>query len=420
MKAMSGRIAMIAALTGLVLPVLALGGCGSEPSGGLVIQEVTSSASTTGAGLPKGPAAAGAPGTSASASSGRTGSASRASTPGPTSARGATTPGKANGGGRVNSKTNPPAPPAVGNAPVVLPGLTPSGLVTMSSGQTIRGLRITNPNGPCVVVPPDVTDVTIADSEIGPCGSTADDDGVNIQPGATRVTVTGNIIHDVASGVYARLALNPILVEGNRVYNVRGPLPRGQMVQFDSVTGDATSRIVGNVSDKNAATITTHYEDHISLYRSAGTAAHPIEIACNKIRGGDSITGAAITVGDNGGGYADIHDNVVILTPSSGISIAGAHDLSITRNLVYNRGGSASSHTNWALTIFSYASNTPRNVTVTGNRALAAMWLDGYDGQVGPGMWSDGSGSNIVSSGNSWQDGSLSSATWDTTPPSCL
>ena len=48
--------------------------------------------------------------------------------------------------------------------------LQDSGKVVARSGDVIQGLRISNPSGPCVVAQ-NVTNVTIVNNEIGPCGS---------------------------------------------------------------------------------------------------------------------------------------------------------------------------------------------------------------------------------------------------------
>ena len=79
--------------------------------------------------------------------------------------------------------------------------------------------------------------------------------------------------------MWANHAKNPIVFEGNRVYDVLGPYPRGQAVQFDNGSGgDGQSRIEGNVSDWMERTGKTAYEDHINVYMSSGEAGKPILI----------------------------------------------------------------------------------------------------------------------------------------------
>ena len=301
-----------------------------------------------------------------------------------------------------------------------LGALGTSGAITAQSGQTISGLKISNPNGSCITVPDGVSGVTIEGNEIGPCGSGVEHLGVDIRPNASNITVRRNVIHDSASAVYANEAKHPIVVEKNLVYNVRGPMPRGQMVQFNAVTGGSgQSRVVGNVSDKNLATTTTRYEDHINMFRSSGTAGQPILIACNKLRGGDSASGSGIVVGDYGGQWFTIRDNILVLTANTGIGVAGAQNVSVSGNQIWNRGADATSKTSSVLSIMTYAGNVPANVSISGNRGISTSWLYGNNGVLHPGLYDDGKGSGISYSGNNWQDTSLSAAIWDSLPGNC-
>lgn len=298
--------------------------------------------------------------------------------------------------------------------------MTPSGPITAWSGAVISGMRISNPNGPCVRIPEGVTNVRIEDNEIGPCGWGHDDVGVLISPNANDVTVRHNVIRDAPSAVYARSARHPIVVEGNLVYNIRGPLPRGQMVQFNGVNGGwGQSRIVGNVSDKRLATIATRYEDHISMFQSSGTSSAPILIACNRLRGGDSNNGSGIIIGDYGGEWYTVRDNVIVLVANVGIGVAGARNATISGNWIYQKGSSPDTKTNLASYSMTYAGVTPGNVTFSNNRGIAVGWLNGLWNTPQNAHWDDGTGWNIRYSGNNWNDTSLSEAIWTQTPPGC-
>lgn len=294
------------------------------------------------------------------------------------------------------------------------PPLRASGPITATSNRTISGLKISNPAGPCITVPAGVHDVTITGNQIGPCGKNVDGLGITIKERATRIVMTSNVIHDVSSGVHAYGSFNPITFSGNTVYNVRGPYPRGQMIQFDSVSGSAgQSKITGNVSDKQAATIATKYEDHINMYKSSGSVNFPTLIACNKIRGGGpsdhSDTGSGIMVGDNGGGWYLIDRNVIVLTPNTGIGIAGGHDITATRNQIYNRGTTKGSKTQEALTVFSYAGFTPTTITLRDNRGASHAWLTA-NGPLVNGYWDSGDILGLTSSNNSWTDTTLTAS----------
>jgi hypothetical protein len=312
-------------------------------------------------------------------------------------------------------------------APVVKPTpLIDSGPITLSSGQTITGRHITSTTGPCVTVASGAVDVRIVGNEIGPCGKGVDDVGVLIKSKASRITISKNTIHNVSSGALADRALNPIEFSYNTVYDVRGPFPRGQMVQFAGVSGAAgQSKIIGNVSDKQRATIKTTYEDHINLYQSSGSAAHPILIACNKLRGSATANdlttgqttsnGSGIMVGDNGGGWVDVRSNVIVYTPNTGVGVAGGSHVNVSGNLIYNRGKTAGSMTQEAVTVFPFAGFTPTAVTITSNRGAANAWKYGSTGQFVNGYWADPAVTGVTLAGNNFTDTTLTEAIWNTT-----
>lgn len=312
-------------------------------------------------------------------------------------------------------------------APVVKPTpLIDSGPITLTSGQTITGRHITSTSGPCVTVASGAVDVRIVGNEIGPCGKGVDDVGVLIKSKASRITISKNTIHNVSSGALADRALNPIEFSYNTVYDVRGPFPRGQMVQFAGVSGAAgQSKIIGNVSDKQRATIKTTYEDHINLYQSSGSAAHPILIACNKLRGSatandlttrqNTSNGSGIMVGDNGGGWVDVRSNVIVYTPNTGVGVAGGSHVNVSGNLIYNRGKAAGSMTQEAVTVFPFAGFTPTAVTITSNKGAANAWKYGSTGQFVNGYWADPAVTGVTLAGNNFTDTTLTEAIWNTT-----
>ena len=300
-----------------------------------------------------------------------------------------------------------------------LGALTPSGGIVARSGQVIRGMKISNPSGSCIHLPSGTVNVTIEGNEIGPCGPGVDHVGIDLQPGNANIVMRGNVIHDVATGVFALQSNHPIIFEGNTVYNVRGPMPRGQMIQFNGVRGGSgQSRIVGNLSDQLSASIQTRYEDHISMYDSYGSAGAPILIACNKIRGGNSETGSGIMVGDNGGAYFDVRNNVLMHPANVGLGIAGGQNVTMSNNIIYSRGGPEYLAAS-VMAIFSYAGFTPGNITLSNNRGVVQMWRHGQGGNIVDGWFHDGSAFNLSQSGNNWIDTSLTEDVWNQTPSGC-
>jgi hypothetical protein len=116
--------------------------------------------------------------------------------------------------------TPAPAPsPSPSPAPAGTPGprvtsFTASGPITATSGQVISGLRIQNPSGPCIVVPAGVSNVTIRDSEIGPCGGTG-----NVLVNGSSITIEYNDILSGARGIAVTNTSN-VTVRRNKINGV--------------------------------------------------------------------------------------------------------------------------------------------------------------------------------------------------------
>lgn len=285
--------------------------------------------------------------------------------------------------------------------------LTPSASITAFTGQTIRGLHIEcTTNQPAVTIPTGVNHVTIEDNEIGPCSSGVV--GIYASSGSSDIYVRYNMIHSVASGFWASHAHHPIVFEHNTVLDVLGPSPRGQMIQLDNVrTGRGQTRIVGNVSDWFTRTRRTHYEDHINTYMSSGSAENPILIQGNKIRGGDSTTGSAIVIGDRGGNWYEIRDNIVVAVPNTGIAHVGGGNFRTIRNQIYNVYGpeiqTASGMTVW---------NT-YDVYLEDNRVIASYCVPGGDCDRHMGFWRGPNIRDVTEVNNDWFDRTLDADIWD-------
>ena len=71
---------------------------------------------------------------------------------------------------------------------------------------------------------------------------------------------------------------------------------------------------------------------------SNGTANDPIQVNGNWLRGGGpSTTGGGILVGDNGGTYQLVENNICVNTGHEGIQIAGGHDIIVRNNKIYSQ-----------------------------------------------------------------------------------
>lgn len=295
------------------------------------------------------------------------------------------------------------------------------GQIQPKTGDVIENVSVSNPNGTCIVVHNDVSNVVIRNSRIGPCGnSKVNDYGVLILERAKNITVTGNVIFNVASGVKAHGSLHPIIVERNFFYGIRGPMWSGQAVQFNSVFGDgASSRINCNVSDAFFGNSNKSYEDHISMYKVRGTKAYPVEIAGNRIRGGTSKSGGGITVGDKGGEWFVVRDNVLVTVANSGIGVAGGSNVLVLNNIVDNRGKTAESLTHVAYYV--RALTQCSDITLKGNRGIARLWIWGEtDGRTIPGYRHGPEKClNVVDGNNLFGDKTIPDNIFDVVPETC-
>ena len=288
-------------------------------------------------------------------------------------------------------------------------GVLPTrGRIDAVSGQVIENLHISNPTGPCIVVPQNVRDVTIRNNEIGPCGSISrkvQDYGIFVLQAAAHVTVRHNVIHDVASGLTAYRSTHPIIFENNFVFNIRGPSYAGAMIQFNGVKdGEGQSKIRCNLFDGLIDTPIAgpnYSGDHINLYSSQGREGAPIEIAFNRIRGalagasesgsgiqlGDSVAGGGGTGGENGGGWFWVHDNVIVRTNGVGIGVAGGSHILVENNRVENRGESQASMTGWPYAAVAFTPGS--DVVFRSNRGTGNLWAFNHDGRAGDGLYQD-------------------------------
>lgn len=281
------------------------------------------------------------------------------------------------------------------------------------SGQIINGEEITTQDGPCIIIPPNVKNVRIQNNRIGPCGTAVDGVGIHIQKAAHHIYIATNDIHDVSTAIFADHADHPVVVESNTVYGIRGPSPMGQMVRFDGVFNKGfQSRIFANISDKNMSQNGSAYEDHILLNNSYGSEDNPIMIACNKIRGGDLPTGSGIKIGQNGGDWVIVRDNLLVLTSNTGIAIAGGERLRIFRNMIWNRGDDEKSNTDNVLSMYTYAGYIPKFVEITRNVGVANSWLTNGNGSLSRGFVSDGTAKFVTNSSNNWQHKLLKDTVW--------
>jgi hypothetical protein len=212
-----------------------------------------------------------------------------------------------------------------------------------------------------------------------------------------NITIDYNFITNVSTGVYVENSPGGgIVVNYNQFRNMNGPLPRGQFVQFNTVSGAGLS-----ISYNKCENIlgSSYPEDAINLYMSSGTSDSPIQVVGNWIRGGGpSSTGGGIMVGDNGGSYEYIANNILVNPGQYGISIAGGDHNSIVNNQVY---ASKQSFTNVGLYVWGQSGYSVTNATVNGN---SVNWTNSA-GQANGSWLAPGESTPSGWSSNNWNAG---------------
>jgi len=217
-----------------------------------------------------------------------------------------------------------------------------------------------------------------------------------------EIWVEGCQIERVASGVYADQCQG-VQVVGNSVRNVLGPYPRGQLAQFDNVTGK-NNAICGNYGINESGR--SHHEDEINLYMSQGEPASPLLVENNYLTGdsrqgseGMSSTGSGIMLGDRGGAYIVCRHNVVISAGQVGIGIAGGRYIQVEDNWIY---GEKSNVSNIGLYAWNQSGHPSDHITIAGNRV---QWTE--KSGVENSWWQSGGITDLVASENDFQDATL-------------
>lgn len=294
---------------------------------------------------------------------------------------------------------------------------TESGPIELSSGMTVTGLHVSNPSGPCIHGD-HVTDVHIVDNMIGPCGAETDPNGVGIGlDDSSQVHVDHNSFDDVASALYITGYggdVNDIVFDHNVSTRIRGPLPRGQMVQFNHVRG-AGNAVLCNVDDETAPGYLAGQEDHVSVFDSAGTAASPLTISYNKLRGGGpSHSGGGILSGDYGSSYVDVTDNILINPGQYGLAVAGGDHGRFLRNRVYSP--VAFEWSNIGMFVWNQSPTIPCTDNEMRDNRVFYVRADGPNNSWNAGNCGDVAG---FDTDNVWGDDTLTDAMWDEVIAAC-
>jgi len=267
--------------------------------------------------------------------------------------------------------------------------------LTGVKNMTISGESITGGNVPCISLT-NCTNIIITHCKLINSTTT----GVNLY-NCVNISVDTSYISNVSTGVYASTCQS-IKVLDNQMENMVGPLPRGQFVQFNNVSGPGNN-VINNRCENIMGS--SDPEDAISMYMTNGTAASPVIISWNWIRGGGpSNTGGGIILGDNGGSYQIAEDNILVNPGQYGMGVAGGTNMEILNNEIY---AAQNTFTNVGISVWNQYTNISASsgITVSGNKvnwtnstgASNPDWNEGNCGTV-TGWSSNTWGANITSS----------------------
>jgi hypothetical protein len=291
---------------------------------------------------------------------------------------------------------DPTPTPTPAPTPTPKPVSTPKALTTTltitsaNNNQTFDNYRISTTSGPCVTIT-GATNITISNSNIGPCGQDNSDNdstgiemhggsGINIYdsyihvenraltnsfgekgthsnieagfgggPGTTNVTIQGNVICYGAANIRNNNGSNNWTVNGNYLCNPRGYDGSGAQVQMSDSPGaliennytySCTIGGTGNVTACPAGYLfSENTDDHIAFWNrtlgsvSVGTVTH------NYVFGTNNGDGSGID-SDQRSYNAVITNNTVLEFTNAGIIVNGGTNFVAQNNTAWSNNGS--------------------------------------------------------------------------------
>jgi hypothetical protein len=293
-------------------------------------------------------------------------------------------------------------------------------VIQNQSHKVYRGLKITSGEGQDCVQITNSYDITIENSEIGPCGL----NGVNISGGSgiqiydnyihpqthknaccdyndgvlaedtSQIAIQGNVIAYGESNVEAPQNVNGLTVIGNFLLNPRGGNnSRGQNVQaWNSTNVVVQNNYTLSSQDKTKYLYPDIQEDSLNFGMGSGFLA-----TNNYVTGGHSPSGCGL-LADDGANSVWFIDNRLLDTGQCGIGIASGTNHLVYHNQILNRtpvnGGG-----NTALYVWSQYPEPCGPVTVSHNIATEIR----EDGTQS-GFWYGGGCDPLTRNGNTWDE----------------
>ena len=244
--------------------------------------------------------------------------------------------------------------------PLAATAYTPSAVINMNGAHdiTISGKSINGGSAPAISLS-NCYNVHITQNNLG----NSTDVGVYLYH-CHNITVDYNYISNVATGVYVDHPTGGgTVVDNNQMLNMKGPFPRGQFVQFNTVNG-AGNEIKYNKCENISGKSST--QEGINCYMSNGTPSSPIEIVGNWIRGGGpGNASGGIQLGDTGGSYEVASGNIIVNPGQMGLSISGGDHMSFINNTVYSK---SQYFSNVGVVVWGQGGYSVTNATVSGNK----------------------------------------------------
>jgi hypothetical protein len=250
--------------------------------------------------------------------------------------------------------TPPPPPPATGY--FSLP-LGTSQIYNNRTNLVIENLRFTNPSGTILKLN-GCSNVIIRNCYFGASLGEA----VSIEHGS-NITIEKCLFANNRTMVYINRASGNVKVLNNQFVNCKGPMPRGQFVQFNTCTGPGylVQGNRGECFDGSA-----NPEEMINIFSSTGTPESPLTVKDNILRGGGpSNSGGGIAIGDYGGAWIRVENNKLVNPGQQGIGVGGGHDIVVTGNQVFSV---QKPWSNIGMFIWAQAGAACNNISLTNNR----------------------------------------------------